>query len=59
MNNKKLAVNLILCRTGSAMYMLFAYVDRGYYAVGLEVFLPMFLWVAYLYAKEPDDPKNP
>lgn len=59
MNGKKMAKNSILCLVGCAMYMLFAYVDRGYYAVGLEVFLPAFLWVAYLYAKEPDDPKNP
>lgn len=52
---RKFRSNLILLAFITAVYMLGAYYTRNYYAVGLEIFTPCWIYVCWLYADEDTD----
>ena len=52
---KKIRNNFLLVLIIVAVYMILAYMTRGYYAVGLEIFTPLFLYVAWLYSDKDTD----
>ena len=45
---KKIRKNFLLVLIIVAVYMILAYMTRGYYAVGLEIFTPLLLYIAWL-----------
>ena len=54
-DKKKVKRNFIIVSIIVAVYMILAYMTRGYYAVGLEIFTPLFLYVAWLYSDKDTD----
>ncbi len=47
---KKVKQNMIIVFVITMVYVIMAWWVRGYYAVGLEMFAPLWLFVAWLYA---------
>lgn len=51
---KKFRSNVILLLIVTALYMLGAYYTRCYYAVGLEIFTPAWIFIIWLYADKDE-----
>ena len=47
---KKVKRNMIIVFVITMVYVVMAWWVRGYYALGLELFSPLWLFVAWLYA---------
>ena len=54
-DKKKVRRNMLFVTVIAIIYIILAYFARGYYAVGLEIFTPLWLYVAWLYADEDTD----
>ena len=52
---KKFKGNLILLFVITAIYVVLAYISRGYYTPSLEVFTPLWVYICWLYADKDNN----
>lgn len=52
---RKFRNNLIFLFVITILYMVGAYMTRGYYALGLEAFTPAWVFVCWIYADKDQE----
>ena len=52
---KKFRKNLIFLLVVTAIYIVLAYISRGYYTPSLEVFTPLWVYICWLYADKDNN----